>query len=104
MRTAKVFAGTTEAGLLKELVPAKKYIFEYFDDYQGLPVSLTLPVSNKIFEFDYFPPFFEGLLPEGHQLEGLLVYAKINRDDLFSQLMMIGRDTVGAVTVMEVPS
>ncbi len=35
-------------------------------DYHGAPVSLTMPLANKIYEFNVFPPFFEGLLPEGH--------------------------------------
>ncbi|MFW5877858.1 MAG: HipA N-terminal domain-containing protein, partial [bacterium] len=45
---------------------------------------------------------FEGLLPEGIQLEGLLKFNKIDRNDLFSQLMAVGDDMVGAVTVKEI--
>ncbi len=43
----------------------------------------------------HFPPFFDGLLPEGYQLEGLLKFGKFDRNDLFSQLMAIGEDMVG---------
>ncbi len=38
-----------------------------------------MPVSDKVYEFSSFPPFFEGLLPEGYQLEGLLKFGKIDR-------------------------
>jgi serine/threonine-protein kinase HipA len=41
-------------------------------------------------------------LPEGHQLAGLLLYGKIDKNDMFSQLMSVGEDMVGAVTVKEI--
>lgn len=103
MKKAKVFVDGTEAGTLLELEFGKKYRFEYLDDYRGKPVSLTLPVSQKVYEFDTFPPFFEGLLPEGYQLEGLLKIGKLDRNDYFSQLMTVGDDLVGNVTVKEEP-
>ncbi|HPA24428.1 MAG TPA: HipA N-terminal domain-containing protein [Candidatus Cloacimonas sp.] len=102
MRTAKVYVCGKEAGLLSEVIFRKEYSFKYNDDYSGFPVSLTMPVSQKSFTFDHFPPFFDGLLPEGHQLEGLLKQGKVDSNDLFSQLMMVGNDTVGAVSVKEV--
>jgi serine/threonine-protein kinase HipA len=49
-----------------------------------------------------FPLFLDGLLPEGIQLEGLLKTRKIDRYDYFSQLVAVGNDMVGAVTVKEV--
>jgi serine/threonine-protein kinase HipA len=70
--------------------------------YSGAPVSLTLPLSKAQYRFTSFPAFFEGLLPEGTQLAALLRDRKINRSDLFGQLMACGTDCVGAVTVKEV--
>lgn len=101
MRKAKVFANNAEAGTLLELEFGKKYRFEYEKDYSGMPVSLTMPPSQKVYEFDSFPPFFDGLLPEGYQLEGLLKIRKIDRNDFFTQLMAVGDDLVGNVTVKE---
>ncbi len=101
MRKAKVFVCGKEAGSLSEVVFEKEYRFEYITDYSGYPVSLTMPLSRKVYLFSSFPPFFEGLLPEGNQLEGLLEQGKVDRNDLFSQLMMVGNDMVGAVTVKE---
>ena len=101
MRTAKVYVCGKEAGLLSEIIFGKEYSFLYNEGYSGLPVSLTMPVSRKSFTFDHFPPFFDGLLPEGHQLEGLLKQGKVDSNDLFSQLLIVGNDTVGAVTVKE---
>ena len=103
MRKAKVYVKGIEAGILTELVLGKAYVFEYDEGYTGNEVSLTMPANQKVYEYDHFPPFFEGLLPEGIQLEGLLKLKKIDRSDYFSQLTAVGEDTVGAVTVKEIP-
>jgi len=102
MRKAKVYVKGIEAGILTELVQGKEYVFEYLEEYEGLEVSRTMPTTQKVYQFNHFPPFFEGLLPEGIQLEGLLKIRKIDRHDYFSQLIAIGEDTVGAVTVKEI--
>jgi serine/threonine-protein kinase HipA len=101
MRKAKVYVKGKEAGTLTEVVRGKEYLFEYLDGYDGLEVSRTMPLKEKIYEFDRFPPFFDGLLPEGVQLEGLLKLKKIDKHDYFSQLIAVGGDMVGAVTVKE---
>ena len=102
MRKAKVFVKGVEAGVLTELLLAKEYIFAYIDEYDGLPVSRTMPIKEKVYKFDRFPPFFDGLLPEGIQLEGLLKIKKIDKHDSFSQLIAVGKDMVGVVTVTEI--
>ena len=102
MRKAKVFVNGIEAGILSEINPDSEYIFEYPEDYTGPEVSRTMLPSQKIYSFSCFPPFFEGLLPEGIQLEGMLKLNKIDKNDLFSQLMAVGEDVVGAVTVKEI--
>jgi len=102
MRSAKILVSGLEAGILNELDYGKKYRFEYLNGYLGTPVSLTMPLSQLVYEFDSFPPFFDGLLPEGYQLDGLLKFGKIDRNDLFSQLVAVGNDLVGNVTVKEI--
>lgn len=101
MRKAKVYVKGKEAGILTEVARGKEYLFEYLDDYDGIEVSITMPLKEKVWKFDMFPPFFEGLLPEGIQLDGLLKLKKIDRYDYFSQLIAVGNDMVGAVTVKE---
>jgi serine/threonine-protein kinase HipA len=102
MRKAKVFVNSAEAGILTELEFGKKYQFEYLKNYSGDSISLTMPVIQKVYEFDSFPPFFDGLLPEGYQLEGLLKIGKVDRNDFFAQLMAVGDDLVGNITVKEI--
>lgn len=96
MRKARILVNDIEAGILAK---DDKYRFTYHPDYQGAPVSLTMPLTNKVYEFDVFPPFFEGLLPEGVMLEALLHKYKIDKNDYFGQLIKVGQDVVGAVTI-----
>jgi serine/threonine-protein kinase HipA len=102
MRKAEVFVQGIRAGILEEIQLRSTYRFTYDVNYSGPPVSLTMPIEKRDFEFDGFPPFFEGILPEGYNLDALLRTCKIDRDDLFSQLVAVGADTVGAVTVREI--
>jgi serine/threonine-protein kinase HipA len=102
MRKADVYVNGIKAGVLTEVQNLYKYEFSYVANYSGHPISLTLPVKTQVYSFNSFPSVFEGLLPEGVQLEALLRDKKINRNDYFSQLMVCGGDCVGAVTVKEV--
>lgn len=76
-----------------------EYTFVYLSDYKGPPISLTMPVRNIPYFFDRFPPFFDGLLPEGMQLEALIRQNKIDANNFMAQLAAVGEDMVGAVTV-----
>ena len=99
MRKVKVFNFDIFAGyLIKE---NSNYIFKYADDYSGPPISLSMPVKKEEYVFNQFPPFFDGLLPEGNQLEALLRQTKIDRNDLLTQLITVGKDLVGSVTIEE---
>jgi len=102
MRRADVFMQGKRAGVLEEIEKGERYRFFYLDDYAGPPVSLTMPVRERTFDFDRFPPFFDGVLPEGVLLEALLKRRKIDRNDYFRQILAVGEDLVGAVTVKEV--
>ncbi len=99
MKRAKVFINGEFAGILEELIRGKHYRFIYANEYKGLSVSLEMPLTQMVYEYERFPPFFEGLLPEGIMLEGLLKQSKLDRDDLMGQLITVGKDLVGNVTV-----
>ena len=98
-RRAKVYVNESFAGHLIEVEPHRKYEFRYAEDYQGPAVSLTMPITERVYQFDRFPSYFEGVLPEGMMLEGLLRKRKLNPDDLFEQLLCVGEHLVGYVTV-----
>ena len=101
MRTAKIYQQGELAGSLEEL-DRNHYRFAYAPGYSGGPISLALPVRDTAYEFDRFPPVFEGLLPEGVLLEALLRQCKVDKRDMFQQLLMVGEDVVGSLTVREV--
>ena len=97
MRKAQIFFDSRPAGILIE--ENGHYVFEYSKDYKGPSISRAMPREKEKFEFDEFPAFFDGLLPEGVNLEAFLRRTKIDRRDYFSQLLAVGHDLVGAVTV-----
>lgn len=101
MKKAEVYQQAVLAGVLEEL-DGGRWRFMYADGYSGDPVSLTMPTAQAVYQFDRFPPAFEGLLPEGSQLEAMLRRYKLDRADLFGQLMVVGQDLVGSLTLKEV--
>lgn len=101
MKRAGVYQQAKLAGDLEEIAGGR-WRFTYADGYSGGPVSLTMPVAQVVHEFDRFPPAFEGLLPEGIQLEAMLRRYKLDRSDLFGQLIVAGQDMVGSLTVKEI--
>ncbi|MCH2209234.1 MAG: HipA N-terminal domain-containing protein [Lentisphaerales bacterium] len=101
MRKVEVSLHGIPAGYLTEKGKGE-YTFEYLSEYNGSPISMTLPIRSTPYTYQNLPSFFEGLLPEGAQLDFLLKSKKIDEDDYFSQLVCIGDDFVGAVSIVEV--
>lgn len=101
MRKARIYVNNTDAAVF-ETLDHGLYTLTHHTDYQGAPISLAMPLTNKPYKFDAFPAFFEGLLPEGIMLEALLRKFKVDRNDYFQQLITVGKDLVGAVTLEEI--
>ena len=102
MKLAHVYQQKELAGLL-EARDDGSYRFTYDAAFHGEPVSLTMPTSQRVWEFSRFPAPFEGLLPEGVQLEALLRLRKLDRQDLFGQLLAVGHDVVGSLRIKATP-
>lgn len=109
LRSADVFMHGVHAGQLREERAADprgdgtRYVFAYDSSYTGPPISLALPVREEPYVFGTFPAFFDGLLPEGYALDALLRARKLDRSDAMGQLLAVGADLVGAVTVVPAP-
>lgn len=101
MKKAEISVNNIPAGVLEQ-ISRGRYRFTYYENYSGDPVSFTIPVRYGAYEYSEFPPFFDGLLPEGVMLEALLRQLKIDRNDSFAQLCAVGGDMVGAVTAREI--
>jgi serine/threonine-protein kinase HipA len=102
MKFAQIYQQNQLAGLL-EMRDDGTYRFTYNPAFHGEPVSLTMPTSQRVWEFPRFPAPFEGLLPEGVQLDALLRLRKLDRNDLFGQLLAVGRDVVGSLRIEAAP-
>jgi serine/threonine-protein kinase HipA len=100
MRKAEIYQQGKFAGTLEE-IDQNHYRFTYTPGYSGEPISLALGVRDLPYEFNKFPSVFEGLLPEGMQLEALLRKYKVDQSDMFQQLLIVGLDVVGSLTVRE---
>jgi len=98
-KTALVYYNGIKAGVLQN-TPAG-YVFEYDKQYAASPgarpVSLAMPLR---FEAPKLFPFFEGLLPEGWLLDITSKALKIDKQDQFELLLHIGKDTIGAVSIV----
>lgn len=97
MRKVQIFMYGKTAGTLIE--ENGNYTFTYLIAYNGPAISLTMPLRTSPYQFDHFPALFEGLLPEGPQLEALLHHADLARDDYLGQLIKVGQDLAGAITL-----
>lgn len=98
MKSAQIFQKKQLAGVL-EVREGDSYRFTYEPGYHGEPVSLTMPTSQRVWDFTSFPAPFEGLLPEGVQLDALLRIRKLDAQDLFGQLLAVGDDVVGSLKI-----
>lgn len=68
------------------------------------PISLTLPLSDAIYESNILFPFFDGLIPEGWLLDIAEKHWKINQKDRMKLLLTCCQDCIGSVSVHEVKS
>lgn len=97
----RVFCHGIPCGILEKMPLDGTYCFAYDEHYAGSPISLTMPVQEKSFFYTDFPPFFEGLLPEGLVLEEFLSHHKIDAENYLSQLAAMGQNLTGIVTVQQ---
>lgn len=104
IREADVYKGGTLAGQLSRTLQGGVR-FTYRDSYVAAgnaPVAFSLPLTGQAIETSNgaLPPFFAGLLPEGHRLTVLKNAAKTSFDDELSLLLAVGADVPGDVQVV----
>ena len=66
-RTAYVYVRNVFAGTLLETDKGYSFSYDqtYLKDAQASAVSLTLPLTDEVYESKTMFPFFDGLIPEG---------------------------------------
>ena len=72
--------------------------FRYDLDYDGIPLSFSMPVSNRTFPHRVVQPFLFGLLPDDRSVRrNIGLEFDVRSDNPFSLLENIGLDCPGAV-------
>ena len=106
IRQAAVYVNDRRAGVLRQ--EPGRYLFAYDGAYLEAPdlpaVSLSLPKSQRLHLSSVLFPFFSGLLAEGTNLSLQARVLRLDERDDFSLLLATaGQQTIGAVTVRELP-
>lgn len=101
MRRAKIYHQSRLAGVLSEEDTGYRFVYDndYLRQPDAIPVSLTMPLSQKEFESNVLFPFFDGLIPEGWLLDISVQNWKLDPRDRMGLLMTCCRDCIGAVSV-----
>lgn len=101
MRKAEIKMHDITAGWLTE--DEHGYHFSYDENYlnqEGAkPVSLTLPLQEKLFDSAVLFSFFDGLIPEGWLLDIAQRNWKLNPRDRMGLLLTCCKECIGAVSV-----
>ena len=101
MKRAIVKLRDVKAGILTE--NENGYTFQYDKSFlvssKAEAISLTLPLSDKLYTDKVLFPFFDGLIPEGWLLDIAEKNWKIDSRDRFLLLLACCKDCIGAVGV-----
>lgn len=101
MRKAEIKMHDITAGWLTE--DEYGYHFSYDENYLNLegakPVSLTLPLQEKLFDSAVLFSFFDGLIPEGWLLDIAQRNWKLNPRDRMGLLLTCCKECIGAISV-----
>lgn len=104
MKQAKVFLKDMFAGTLTEddMGYELRYEPDYLKSENALPVSLTLPLTEKPYRDKILFPFFDGLIPEGWLLDIAEQNWKISARDRFSLLLACCKDCIGNISIQRI--
>lgn len=108
MRQCEVYLHGIKTGVLTE-TDSGGFCFAYDKDYaihkENPPVSLTLPLSEEVYESPYLFSCFYNMLSEGENRRVQSHLLRIDEKDDFGILLSTAQeDTIGAVTVKPIVS
>lgn len=103
-RKANVYVQNRLAGSIYETEDGYEFAYNdlYLEEENPLPVSLTLPLDEKIHKSKTLFSFFDGLIPEGWLLNIATEKWNIKRTDRFGLLLVACKDCIGDVSIVEV--
>ncbi len=94
-RKVKVYLYDKLAGVLFQ--SDEGFVFEYDEQYSGISLALSLPVTGNRFESRELHPFFLSLAPEGWLKKKYSELQKLDEKDPLGILLQNGNDLIGAV-------
>ena len=102
-RTAYVYVRNTFAGTLCETDSGYSFAYdkEYLKSEKATAVSLTLPLTENVYNSRILFSFFDGLIPEGWLLNVVTRNWKIDTKDRFGLLLIACKDSIGNVSILE---
>ena len=105
IREGDVYFGDILAGVISETDEGYEFVYNstYLTMPGARPASLTIPLSDKVYQSKVLFPFFDGLIPEGWLLNIAVEHWKVKPTDRFQLLMASCKDAIGAVSVIPVP-
>lgn len=76
--------------------------FTYFDGYNGIPLSINMPISNRPYQQDIVRPYLFGLLPDSErQRSAIALEFDVRPNNPVALLSCIGLDCAGGVQFCE---
>lgn len=100
-RILDVYVGSSKAGIYAR-APNGSTSFRYDQDWivseRAFPISLSMPLSDRIWSGIQADSFFDGLLPDDQAVKNkIAAREQIDSAGTFDLLSVIGRDCVGAL-------
>ena len=104
MRKADIYYKDRLAGRLEETDTGYRFVYNnaYLQSIDARPISLTMPLTDKLYESNILHPFFDGLIPEGWLLDVALRNSDISQLDRMGLLLLCCKECIGAVSVIAV--
>ena len=101
MRKAEIYFRELLAGILIESDEGYEFYYDelYLKSDNPVSISLTFPLTEKIYTSKNIFPFFDGLIPEGWLLVLVEKNWKLNPRDRMGLLLACCRDCIGAVSI-----
>ncbi|MFQ6023920.1 MAG: type II toxin-antitoxin system HipA family toxin [Acidiferrobacterales bacterium] len=82
----------------------RRFAFQYdprwLDNKDAIPLSLSLPIQERVFDHDAARPFFANLLPEGDLRRAVTRKLGLSEQNDFALLEAIGGECAGAVSIL----
>ncbi len=101
-RRGKVYWKDQFCGIISENEEGYHFQYDalYVKNTNAKPVSVTLPLTEKVYHSKTLFPFFDGLIPEGWLLDLAEKNWKIHYRDRMGLLLACCKDCIGAVSVV----